>query len=177
MGAENQDPLPNPIACGILVVILVQRGMFIEFAVATGPQSGIGWFASATQSGIAVPIGSMPSSAKPDQGAFERRLTTLVNDARAQRGLMPLRSDKDLHRAADAHVKDMAKSRALSFQDEQGGCRSNVPSAKNTKTRRRFLNSSARDCQMPINFSIYSLRTQRGRALVRCPTPRNRGGV
>src|SRR5512135_2508453 len=85
---------------------------------------GIGWSLGSDQTGSSYQQQVSDSPLRvlggPDQIGFERRLLTLVNEARIARGLPPLRTSDGLTRAARLHSSDMATRRHLDSIDTGG---------------------------------------------------------
>ncbi|MGE5264777.1 MAG: CAP domain-containing protein [Acidobacteriota bacterium] len=85
---------------------------------------GTGWFLSSGQTGTSYQQQGNDSPlqipGEPDQIGFERRLLTLVNEARIARGLPPLRTSDGLTRAARLHSNDMAARQRLDSIDPTG---------------------------------------------------------
>lgn len=85
---------------------------------------GIGWFLGGDQASTSVRRVANDSpligDAGPDQIGFERRLYGLVNEARTERGLAPLKQDDSLTRAARRHSSDAATTHMLDVLDANG---------------------------------------------------------
>ena len=90
----------------------------------TVSEYGIGWFLTTGQTDTAFKqLGSdspvqVPSI--PDQVGFERQLLALINKARSERGLPPLKLNDALTRAARTHAKGMVQSRRFNVTDSSG---------------------------------------------------------
>jgi|GEM_PF-2090303 len=90
----------------------------------TATQYVIGWFFDTGQTGTAIQQlqsdSPVQAASSPDQIGFERQLFAVVNKARIDRGLSPLKMNDALTRAARAQAKFMSSSQRVNVVDEAG---------------------------------------------------------
>ena len=125
--SRTRRPLDRAyVALSILFVFALAAVVFVTVIQASPSvtQYGIGWSVSSGQTGtVFQQQGSdspVQAPSEPDQIGFERELFTLVNKARLDRGLTPLKSSETLTRAARGHSRDMSKTQRLETLDSTG---------------------------------------------------------
>ncbi|MBI4789102.1 MAG: hypothetical protein HY782_18885 [Chloroflexi bacterium] len=125
--SRTRRPLDRAyIALSLLFVFALAAVVFVTVIQGSPSvtQSGVGWFVSSGETGAALQRQGSDSPVQapsdPDQIGFERELFTLVNQARLERGLTPLKSSETLTRAARGHSADMARTRRLESVDSSG---------------------------------------------------------
>ncbi|MBI3536305.1 MAG: CAP domain-containing protein [Chloroflexi bacterium] len=86
-------------------------------------QIGVGWYFNDGNAGTAFqPTGNdspIIAASISDTIGFERQLLALINRARAERGLLLLRSNETLTLAARVHAREMARTRKFDVTNEQ----------------------------------------------------------
>lgn len=101
----------------VVLVTLLRRAPSIN-------QYAVGWFFDDGQSGRAYELWRDDSPVQApsisDEVGYERQLLALLNKARLDRGLAPLRLSETLTRAARAHAKEMAESQQFDLFDARG---------------------------------------------------------
>lgn len=90
----------------------------------TSAQYVVGWFYDATQTGTAFHQvqndSPVQASNGPDEIGFERQLFAMVNKARIDKGLSPLKMNDNLTHSAREQAKDMSKTQQVSVVNAGG---------------------------------------------------------
>ncbi len=114
------------ILLSVLLILVLADQVFstgLQAAPVTAPM-GVGWYFNDGKSGTTVVSlnsdSPVSSSSVPDQIGFERQLFALINKARADRGLSPLRLNETLTRAARAQAREIAQTRRFDLTDQKG---------------------------------------------------------
>ncbi len=113
-------------ALSVLFFVVIGNIVFVTVSQAAPAiaQVGVGWFFNDGTKGILLqPIGNdspVAAAAIPDAIGFERQLLALLNRARADRGMPPLRLNDALTRAARGNAREMAATKKFDVLDGKG---------------------------------------------------------
>ncbi|MBI3536739.1 MAG: CAP domain-containing protein, partial [Chloroflexi bacterium] len=122
-----QRPLHQAYGALSFLFVVALSAVVVVGVIQAAPavtQYGVGWFDNSGKSGTAYQqIGNdspVQGPTGPDQIGFERQLFALINKARIDKGLAPLRLNETLTRAARTHSKDMVAAQKLDVTDSLG---------------------------------------------------------
>ncbi len=122
-----QRPLHRAYGALSVLFVVALSAIVVVGVVQAAPalnKFAVGWYDASGKSGTAFQeVGNdspVQSPSGPDQIGYERQLFALVNKARIEKGMPPLRLNESLTKSARSHSKDLSKAQKLDVNDSVG---------------------------------------------------------